>query len=108
MIRHAHAATRWGTGSTLGTFGCWRFRKERAELIGTRSTWKELDAPMWVKEGDQDPYDAIEAFFSYLYSQLANCCFVVYSAWAGRISSTALESSRNSEGLIMALLQGRI
>jgi len=53
------------------TFICPRFNKERAEWLGTRSTWEELDSPVWGKEGDDDLYDAIEAFFHYMFSQFA-------------------------------------
>lgn len=30
-----------------------------------------IDAPMWAKEGDEEPYDKVEAFFGFLFTQLA-------------------------------------
>lgn len=52
------------------TFSCPRFQKERKELIGPTATWEELGTPRWVKEGDDDPYDQVEAFFGFLFAQL--------------------------------------
>jgi len=53
------------------TFTCPNHRTTRKTLIGLSSTWAELDAPRWVKEGDDDPYDQVEAFFGYLFIQLS-------------------------------------
>jgi len=53
------------------TFECTRFRKERTELLGRPVAWKDLDAPRWEKEGDEEPYNQVEAFFDYLFTPLA-------------------------------------
>ena len=34
------------------------------------STWEHLDAPMWAKEADEEPYDEVEAFFGFLFTQV--------------------------------------
>jgi len=52
------------------TFVCSRFRKERRELVGLATTWEQLDAPMWAKEGGDEPYDRVEAFFGFLFTKL--------------------------------------
>jgi len=52
------------------TFVCQRFKNERREMLETRSPWEGLDALVWVKEGHKDPYDEIEAFFSFILSHL--------------------------------------
>jgi len=45
-------------------------RKGRRELVEISSTWEHLDAPMWAKEGDEELYDKVEAFFGFLFTQL--------------------------------------
>lgn len=45
--------------------------ERRAELIGNPSGWENLDAPVWVMEGDEDLYDKIEAFFGFIFTQIA-------------------------------------
>jgi len=52
------------------TFTCPRFRKGRRELLEMPSTWEHLDAPMWAKEADEEPYDEVEAFFGFLFTQV--------------------------------------
>ncbi|KAF8416566.1 hypothetical protein EV426DRAFT_704396 [Tirmania nivea] len=40
--------------------------------IGDARTLEELDTPMWRKEkGEKEEWDAVEAFFAYLYRSLA-------------------------------------
>jgi len=39
----------------------------RKRYLGAKKDWPDLDSPDWRKEGDDDSYDAIEAFFDYLY-----------------------------------------
>jgi len=41
----------------------------RNRYLGTKTPWPDLDKPDCCKEGDDDPYDAIETFFDYLYSE---------------------------------------
>jgi len=53
------------------TFACPRFKKERTELIGRPANWEDLDTPRWVKEGDEEQYDQVEAFFGYIVTQIA-------------------------------------
>jgi len=53
----APADTTPKTANIYLVFNCPRFRKERRELIGVASAWEDLDAPVWVKEGDDEPYD---------------------------------------------------
>ena len=48
------------------TFHCPRYNTMRTRLLGSRRSWAEIDLPVWRKEGD-DSYDAIEAFFDFLY-----------------------------------------
>jgi len=43
------------------------FLTRRRELLGLKTSWEEIDAPDWRKEGDEDPYYAIESFFSFLH-----------------------------------------
>jgi len=53
------------------TLSCPLFAKERRNLLGTRATWEELDKPNWRKdEGDDSPWDNIEAWFDFLYQEL--------------------------------------
>jgi len=40
-------------------------------LLGSPDAWEDLDAPRWVKEPDEEPYDKVEAFFDFLFAQLA-------------------------------------
>jgi len=53
------------------TFEYPRFKEARDDFLSTRKTWEELDLPVWRKEGDEDPYDAIESFFSYIHRQMS-------------------------------------
>jgi len=53
------------------TFTRLRFTKEGHEFVGAKSTWEELDAPDWRKEGDDGLYNAIEAFFSFIYHEIS-------------------------------------
>lgn len=53
------------------TFECPKYRTQRRELLGSKATWEEIDAPDWRKEGDGEGYSAIEAFFSYLHSEIS-------------------------------------
>jgi len=50
------------------TFTCPRFSLERRKLIGLAESWVELDAPRWIKEGDEEPHDQVEDFFTYLFT----------------------------------------
>jgi len=53
------------------TFSCPRFATDRANLLGTRKSWEELDKPNWRKdEGDDSHWDTIEAWFDFLYQNL--------------------------------------
>ncbi|KAF8427706.1 hypothetical protein EV426DRAFT_682711 [Tirmania nivea] len=54
------------------TFDCPHHRRQRQELIGNIKTWEELDTPLWRKEeGEEKEWDAVEAYFAYLYRTLA-------------------------------------
>jgi len=53
------------------TFHCPRYRNARAHLGGA-SKWADLDRPIWIEEEDEDGWDAVEEFFSYLHSQLSS------------------------------------
>ncbi|KAF8418266.1 hypothetical protein EV426DRAFT_700455 [Tirmania nivea] len=50
------------------TFDCPHHHQQRRELIGNARTWEDLDTPIWRKE---EEWDAVEAFFAYLYRPLA-------------------------------------
>jgi len=50
------------------TFHCPIHQSERSRLLRGR-TWVEIDQPDWRKEGDDPSYDAVEAFFDYLYHE---------------------------------------
>ncbi|KAF8421196.1 hypothetical protein EV426DRAFT_706818 [Tirmania nivea] len=53
-------------------FDCLGHHQQRQELIGDARTWEDLDAPIWRKEeGEEDEWDAVEAYFAYLYCTLA-------------------------------------
>ncbi|KAF8418734.1 hypothetical protein EV426DRAFT_720453 [Tirmania nivea] len=57
------------------TFDCPHHRQQRQELIGDARTWEDLDTPIWRKEegeeGEEEEWDAVEAYFTYLYCSLA-------------------------------------
>ncbi|KAF8417934.1 hypothetical protein EV426DRAFT_681503 [Tirmania nivea] len=54
------------------TFDCPHHRQQRQELIGDARTWEDLDKPIWRKEeGEEEEWDAVEAYFAYLYRPLA-------------------------------------
>ncbi|KAF8416349.1 hypothetical protein EV426DRAFT_709408 [Tirmania nivea] len=54
------------------TFDCPRHSQQRQDLIGDASTWEGLDTPIWRKEeGEKEEWDAVEAYFAYLYPPLA-------------------------------------
>ncbi|KAF8415691.1 hypothetical protein EV426DRAFT_703858 [Tirmania nivea] len=51
---------------------CPHHHQQRRELIGNARTWEDLDTPIWRKEeGEEEEWDAVEAFFAYLYRPLA-------------------------------------
>jgi len=55
------------------TFECPRFHEWRAEYLGERRTWEELDKQVWVKRGEGDSeeiFEGTEAFFGLIYSRL--------------------------------------
>jgi len=63
----------WGHHTEDGfhiTLECPRFRKERTELLERPAAWEDLDAPKWAKEGEEEPYDRVEAFFGYIFTQI--------------------------------------
>ncbi|KAF8416563.1 hypothetical protein EV426DRAFT_704388 [Tirmania nivea] len=46
--------------------------QQRQEFIGDARTWEDLDTPIWKKEeGEEEEWDAVEAYFAYLYCPLA-------------------------------------
>ncbi|KAF8427024.1 hypothetical protein EV426DRAFT_707263 [Tirmania nivea] len=46
--------------------------QQRQEFIGDARTWEDLDTPIWKKEeGEEEEWDAVEAYFAYLYRPLA-------------------------------------
>ncbi|KAF8414594.1 hypothetical protein EV426DRAFT_722189 [Tirmania nivea] len=54
------------------TFDCPHHRQQRQELIEDARTWEDLDKPIWRKEeGEEEEWDAVEAYFAYLYRALA-------------------------------------
>ncbi|KAF8415770.1 hypothetical protein EV426DRAFT_706527 [Tirmania nivea] len=54
------------------TFDCPHHRQQRQELIRDARTWEDLDKPIWRKEeGEEEEWDAVEAYFAYLYRPLA-------------------------------------
>ena len=60
------------TGHHL-VFSCPRFARPRAEFLGERTSWEELDVPVWKKVGegaDTEYFEATEEFFGYLYGAL--------------------------------------
>ena len=51
------------------TFQCPLHRRPRDFLLKGRSSWEDLDLPLYIQEeGDEDAYEATEEFFSYLYT----------------------------------------
>ena len=45
----------------------------RPALLRLRRTWEELDLPLYVQDpGEDGPYEATEAFFSYLFTFLTS------------------------------------
>ncbi|KAF8427707.1 hypothetical protein EV426DRAFT_699773 [Tirmania nivea] len=44
-----------------------RHHQQRHELIGNVTTWGELDKQIWKKEGENEEWDAVEAYFAYFY-----------------------------------------
>lgn len=54
-------------------FHCPRFAVIRADFLGERANWEELDEPVWKKEGegeDAEYFEATEEFFGHLYGAL--------------------------------------
>lgn len=54
-------------------FCCPRFATTRAEFLKGRSTWEELDEPVWMKEGegeDAEYFEGTEEFFGHHYGAL--------------------------------------
>ena len=50
-----------------------RFEAIRAEFLGDKSSWKELDEADWRKVGDGDDacyFEAVEDFFRHLYGAI--------------------------------------
>ncbi|KAF8437040.1 hypothetical protein BGX38DRAFT_1262316 [Terfezia claveryi] len=43
---------------------------EQRTALGSIKDWEDLDRPIWVKEEDGDDWDAVEAFFGFLYRQM--------------------------------------
>jgi len=62
-------AFRGQTGDHI-VFHCPAYHDQRRALLRGKSSWEEIDAPDWRKEGDDPPYDAIESFFDYLYHNI--------------------------------------
>ncbi|KAF8425303.1 hypothetical protein EV426DRAFT_708939 [Tirmania nivea] len=55
-------------------FACTHHRQQRQELIGDAMTWEDLHVPIWKKEeGEEEEWDAVEAYFAYLYRPIARC-----------------------------------
>lgn len=52
------------------TFDCPDFGDQGAAL-GNIKDWEDLDCPIWIQEVDRGEWDAVEAFFSFLYRQMA-------------------------------------
>ncbi|KAF8427023.1 hypothetical protein EV426DRAFT_707262 [Tirmania nivea] len=49
-----------------------KHHQQRQELFGNARTWEDLDTPIWRKEeGEEEEWDAVEAYFAYLYRPLA-------------------------------------
>ncbi|KAF8422939.1 hypothetical protein EV426DRAFT_669791 [Tirmania nivea] len=53
------------------TFDCPHHHQQRQEFIGDARTWEDLDTPIWRKEEGEEEWDAVEAYFAYLYRPLA-------------------------------------
>ncbi|KAF8416342.1 hypothetical protein EV426DRAFT_709397 [Tirmania nivea] len=46
-------------------------RGNRSIGMTASGTWEELDTPIWRKEeGEEEEWDAVEAYFAYLYRPL--------------------------------------
>jgi len=43
-------------------------RKRRIDRA--KKTWHELDKADWREEGDDDPYNVVEAFFHFIYTKV--------------------------------------
>lgn len=39
--------------------------------MGSPEAWDDLGASRWAKEGDDELYDKVEAFFDFLFTQMA-------------------------------------
>ncbi|KAF8418614.1 hypothetical protein EV426DRAFT_707744 [Tirmania nivea] len=54
------------------TFDCLQHRQQHQKLIGNARTWEEVDTPVWRREErEEEEWDAVEAYFAYLYRPLA-------------------------------------
>ncbi|KAF8417691.1 hypothetical protein EV426DRAFT_681953 [Tirmania nivea] len=53
-------------------FDCPKHHQQRQEFVGNARTWEDLDTPIWRREeGEEEEWDAVEAYFAYLYRPLA-------------------------------------
>ncbi|KAF8434476.1 hypothetical protein BGX38DRAFT_1275450 [Terfezia claveryi] len=37
------------------------------QALGSIKDWEDLDRPIWIEEEEEDNWDAVEAFFGFLY-----------------------------------------
>lgn len=51
------------------TFDCPDHNSQRAAL-GSVKDWEDLDRLIWIQEEEGEDWDAMEAFFNYLYRRL--------------------------------------
>lgn len=52
------------------TFECPLYHIQR-QAMGNIKEWEDIDRPIWIKEEDEDDWDAVEVFFGFLYRKLS-------------------------------------
>ena len=48
------------------TFHCKAWNTQREKLIGRRESFGELDDPIWIKADEDESFDGVEEWFSYI------------------------------------------
>lgn len=67
--QHANAVTKHKSGRHI-VFDCPEY-SEQMKALGNIENWEDLDRPIWIAEEEEDEWDAVEAFFGFLYRRLA-------------------------------------
>lgn len=51
------------------TFDCPQFQEQR-QAMGSIKDWEDPDRPIWIKKEGEEDWDAVEAFFGFLYKRM--------------------------------------